>query len=552
MEAYYNLNTGEISLSSNEIIKTIKLNGEDIENTTNEKTLKFVAEKPKSNLIEVNGKEIAIKFVKLKISYKKDVDARNLDGLTLIKLVNNPYVTKYKLTGKGMKVGIVDGGMVYKHYEFSNNNRVKYSQTTRTDSHSTHVCGTITAFGYNKRASGVTKETNIYSYTFNDHISSLTSCAKGGINATNNSYGFSLGWNYNNYFIGFTYEFYIANYKNETLEEPFFGKYSSYSADLDSISNKYPNFVMCFAAGNDREDKYTSGNWYIAKNNGTWVAMDPKIYPPPKRDGDYDCIDTLACAKNIITVGATIDNSSITTTFSSWGPTDDLRIKPEVVANGNIVFSTTNTGFKSYTSMSGTSMATPFATGSCILIQQFISNNLKYFPLSSTTKAALIQGTNNKIINGKNGFGLINMLNTLKFLEDVLLKKSILIEATIGQDYVYVYDNVQTLTVTLCWNDPVGKITGQTDINNPLQSITNKLSLYVENNGVFYYPFRIEKKELDAVQKTSTTFNQSLLVSHDNTQKIIIENLTGTSKVYVRNISSNINQKFSLCISPSF
>ncbi len=48
--------------------------------------------------------------------------------------------------------------------------------------------------------------------------------------------------------------------------------------------------------------------------------------------------------------------------FSSWGPTDDGRIKPDVVANGEALYSSLNGSNTSYGSYSGTSMATPNAT----------------------------------------------------------------------------------------------------------------------------------------------------------------------------------------------
>lgn len=553
MKAYYNLNTNELTVHRKEPIKEILINNEVIENVDESLTIKIESEKPENNEIKINGETVFIQYHKITGPKMSSLlTNKNLNGLNLIKITNNPYIKKYGLTGKGIKVGIVDGGAVYKHYEFSNGDRVKYQQTSSTDTHSTHVAGTIGAFGYDTKAKGVAGEVEIYSYTFDNHIASLTDCAKKGINSTNNSYGFTNGWENGNYFVGFTYEFYIANYKNGLMEEPAFGKYSAYSAQLDQITNKYPNFIMCFAAGNDRNDKYTSGNWFLPNNNGNWVPMNPLKYPPPKNDGDFDSVDTLACAKNVITVGATIDGSMTTTYFSAWGPTDDLRIKPDVVANGDSVYSTSNSGYKSYTTMSGTSMATPFATGSCAIIQQFIKDRLKYFPISSTTKACLIHGINNTSINGKNGYGLIDMENTLKYLELVLKKK-----ASLYNNYVVTGDskfsfNGTSLVATLCWTDKVGKPTTETDINSVNQAIINQLGLYVVNNGKYYYPFRLENKESDAVQKTSDSYDEGLLVKHDNVQKIIISGLSGTSSVYVKKIKTSSIQNFSLCLSLGF
>jgi hypothetical protein len=67
----------------------------------------------------------------------------------------------------------------------------------------------------------------------------------------------------------------------------------------------------------------------------------------------------------------------MTTVFSSWGPTDDGRIKPDIVANGEWLLSTTLALKPSgqpdnfaYDRFEGTSMATPVVTGIGALLAQ--------------------------------------------------------------------------------------------------------------------------------------------------------------------------------------
>ncbi|MFX5784919.1 S8 family serine peptidase, partial [Acinetobacter baumannii] len=57
--------------------------------------------------------------------------------------------------------------------------------------------------------------------------------------------------------------------------------------------------------------------------------------------------------------------------FSSWGPTDDGRIKPDLVADGVSVTSTGGNSTTSYATLSGTSMAAPNTTGSLLLLQEY-------------------------------------------------------------------------------------------------------------------------------------------------------------------------------------
>jgi serine protease AprX len=78
--------------------------------------------------------------------------------------------------------------------------------------------------------------------------------------------------------------------------------------------------------------------------------------------------------KNVITVGAVDDKRTIDikddtiAKFSSRGPTKEGINKPDLVAPGVNIKSLSNTKLDSYSSLSGTSMATPLVTGSIALL----------------------------------------------------------------------------------------------------------------------------------------------------------------------------------------
>jgi Subtilase family len=65
-------------------------------------------------------------------------------------------------------------------------------------------------------------------------------------------------------------------------------------------------------------------------------------------------------------------------TFSTWGPTNELHVDPHILAPGGNIYSTLPLALGGYSIESGTSMATPYAAG---VIALYLSNKGKTAPL---------------------------------------------------------------------------------------------------------------------------------------------------------------------------
>ncbi len=110
--------------------------------------------------------------------------------------------------------------------------------------------------------------------------------------------------------------------------------------------------------------------------------------------------------------------------FSSWGPTSGLEIKPEITAHGGEIYSAIPGG--AYERMSGTSMACPNQAGATALIRQYVKsgkfgNDLTNKEINALVYQLMMSTTD--IVYNKNGIpfavrkqgsGLVNMKNALE------------------------------------------------------------------------------------------------------------------------------------------
>jgi hypothetical protein len=275
------------------------------------------------------------------------------------------------LQGDAVFVGIGDNSDPYTHVDFTGRLIDRYPAVIAA--HGTHTSGTVGGAGIlDPRYAGMAPHVNIISQYFTDILTNTPTYIQDyDMVLTNNSY---------------------TNYDPGCAND---GEYDFLAYYTDAQLSTYPTLLHDFAAGND----------------GGFTCS-----PLPHQFGTIK--SGFQCSKNVLTVG-NLDNSNYTINpTSSCGPVNDGRLKPEIVAGGTLITSTTpgNT----YGVMSGTSMATPTVTGTMALLVQRYRQLFGGDPPSALLKALACNTATDLGNPGPDytfGFGSLNARAAIEALE---------------------------------------------------------------------------------------------------------------------------------------
>ncbi len=302
-----------------------------------------------------------------------------------------------------------------------------------------------------------------------------------------------------------------------------YGAYTQRSRNVDEFMFSHPDMLILFSAGNDGID-----------SDGDGVI-------------DFDSIGVPASAKNCVTVGAsenyrtTGNYHGITwgrawpedfpatpisdddwvrpydgthqgiVAFSSRGPCDDGRIKPDIVAPGSGILSLLSSLSKKpstssayyyndyYRYMQGTSQACPLVAGSAALVRQWLVEKEGIAnPDGATVKAVLLAGAKSltpgqygtdsyreipaSYPNNVEGWGQVDLGNSVQNAKGLLVYNAQVIE----------HGETQTFTVRATAGSQLNIVMAYTDAPASLSAakqLVNDLDLLVTSpSGTAYYP----------------------------------------------------------------
>lgn len=393
------------------------------------------------------------------------------------------------LDGDGLTIGVWDGGPVEDtHDEFVDTSdpenpisRVEVIDITTTageeeiSNHATHVSGTIAAHGADPNAKGMAPKARIKSYNFlgdEEEVLVEVLSNEDAIILSNHSYGVP-----------------IDQGENGLLPSYFIGAYEQEAHNWDEILYLNPGYLMVKSAGN-------SGNTFY---EGALLA-------------GFDKLTTSSGSKNNLVIAnanpqllpfSTEINSLVINSSSSKGPTDDMRIKPDIAADGTQLYSSVSGN--SYSSFTGTSMSAPNTTGSLALIQQYYNQQNGSYMLAATLKGLVIHTAidDDQIPNPDPvfGWGFLNTLDAVTVISNSLEATTAKVEELVlneGEEYIVYFSAVANTEVkaTLSWTDPPGAISEgflNEVSNDPTPALVNDLDIKITaSDGTVYYPWRLE------------------------------------------------------------
>ncbi|MGK0387523.1 MAG: subtilisin family serine protease [Maribacter sp.] len=336
----------------------------------------------------------------------------------------------FNLTGNGVTVSVGDGGTIYNHIDL--NDRIQNENLVDISSHGSQTASIVAGEGLlDPKAEGYAPGALVYADFFS------------GVINNDDAY-------YTTFNVVISNNSYSDNVQTTLCNEV--GEYTVESVDVDQSLRTLTEVTHVFSAGND--------------GNSTCGA-----YP-----SGYSTIrESWNCAKNTLTVGSTdyLDNIS---SFSSRGPTQDGRMKPEMVAVGSSVYAASTSN--NYTTGSGTSFSAPAVSGAlALLYEQYKNINGGTTPRGDLMKAIVLNTSRDLGNIGPDyifGYGALDMHRATSVISTGRHTTGSIANGGSNTHNIVVPAGANQLKVMLYWHDKEG-----TAAVNP--NLVNNLDLSVDD-----------------------------------------------------------------------
>jgi PGF-pre-PGF domain-containing protein len=309
---------------------------------------------------------------------------------------------------------------------------------------------------------------------------------------------------------------------NSWGDEDINGEYTILSKDIDLFMWNHPDMLILMAVGNKGVDSDSDGiiDLYsicspATAKNCISVGASENI-----RSDKLDNYSALINGKSRfpsypINSDKMANNTEGLAAFSSRGPTDDGRIKPDVVAPGTYIISTKSSvksqnyelwddydANSNYTYGGGTSMSTPIVAGTAALIRQYYMQNESITPTAALLKATIINGAYNMVPgqygigqykeiqtrpDNASGWGRIDIENSLFPASPRIMQYHDNISLNTSESWnakYYSNNNSEPLQITLVWTDhPSIPSAAKTLVNNLDLTVVGPDGTYLGNDG---------------------------------------------------------------------
>jgi subtilisin family serine protease len=420
------------------------------------------------------------------IFHRTDAIARVIHGVDALQ------TSRPDLIGTGVRVAVVDAFAVWPDHpqlfrEPQHQRRVALMTQESAGDHATHVAGTIASAGLKsdrtndpvvpaqygpitagEASRGIATDADVVSYAASD-------CDyAGAVQATdisNYSIAGGAGWERDP---GSARLLWMG--PPASKEDPRFGRYDVSPSYIDGLVAGRPSHVVVTAAGNDQDFDQSPASGTTHWHVDGLMATDK--HNPDKRNGGLRTVHSWCVAKNVLCVGSIEDRDPGAairrSAFSNLGPTDDGRVKPDVVANGSTIMSLLSgpSPARLYESDSGTSSATPNVTGIAALVLQELRNRHQTIPhTAALVKALLIHTAEDAGPRGPDpefGWGMVRAAAAVYLLASATVVSGVDILADSPVRMCFMGDAGARPRVTVAWIDPAGPVISGTDDPTPV------------------------------------------------------------------------------------